>query len=69
MDILTDKGTKVLADTKLDMAIPFTQNEELRETIKEINEHIQALTRLVDRVNYIYAHGYVTVSVNSEVAQ
>lgn len=65
-DILTDTGNKAFADSKLDMAIPFTQNNELKETIDRINQLSKELLCLTETINNIYAHGYITISVDSQ---
>lgn len=63
-DILTDKGCKAYAASKLDMAIPLAQSGELGEIMKRINELTQELSDLTQRANHIYAHGYVSISIN-----
>lgn len=64
-DILTDKGSKAYAASKLDMAIPLAQSGELGEIMKRINELTQELSDLTQRANHIYAHGYVSISIDS----
>ena len=65
-DILTDNGNRALAYSKLDMAIPLKQCNELRKTVERINELATELARLVDNVNHIYAHCYITISASSQ---
>ena len=46
------------------MAIPLAQSGELGEIMKRINELTQELSDLTQRANHIYAHGYVSISIN-----
>lgn len=66
IDIATDNGDRAFAYSKMDIAIPLRQCAELSKILDKINETAKKLALLVDDVNYIYAHCYITISSDSD---